>query len=676
LVARPNSAGISEQAPPALPVQEEFMADQSFEFDVFRDLLEGASVIGQVSKDEKIFDTLYNAFRSADAKTFQSVLNQFGLLPRCRFICEWIRSKECIFLCLELCGPPRPIDKPDPRLLAETIVRLTAEPALVNQLVQILDKRDSAGFQRIVAQFNLGPICHLFCHWLCVVRYRLICRLVCSVQPIPLPDLAQELISAGQTLRQLLAQPAAFDQAVAASNAGDSDKLGTVIRGVGIVQFCYLICEWFCSWRCVLACNLLCSQVPLVTTTSNELHEAFQFAGATAQLAQNATALEQLSVAVGAGDTATYNRLLVALKLQPFCIQLCHWICSLRCCRFCFLVCPPIFNHPWFTHVGDFGILADIDPGTGLTNKSQAGHGGPSFGFFGCLSLRGFCPKFDPAHPLEQMAYRFLFQPAGAPTATPITGGFVCEVLVGTRYALWNGNPFTLQSVRIRGTGATSPTPPVGPPGPNPPDHYIVPDPQGWVTVDANALDDGFNGWLMGFASAVPFPGGDPTPGLTAGSPVPLANQKNGSNSAIIFQATRVSTIVAVNGGAAPDYTNQLGKIHINNWPEVNLINLQEFIGPGSCSPLSTDLHILYTTDHELLADWFIDLVTAAVIMPAPVFPSGVGPRGAAGTDFHNITTWPQCSYLLRLHTRRSLTTGLLDDSDKWNFTTFCIGKK
>jgi hypothetical protein len=261
---------------------------------------------------------------------------------------------------------------------------------------------------------------------------------------------------------------------------------------------------------------------------------------------------------------------------------------------------------------------------------------------------------------------RFLYQPAG---------GFVCEVLVGSRYTLWNGNPATLQSVRIKGTGTTSPTPPIPTPDPAPPDHYIVPDAQGWITVDPNALDDGFDGWLMGFSSAVAFPGGDPAPGISAGTVVPVANQKNGVNAAIIFQATRLSTKAAVNGGGAPDYTNQLAKIHINNWNDVSLINLQEFSGGLSCSPVADNLHIDYTTDHELMAQWFIDIVTAATVSPAPLFPSGIGPRGSAGTDFHDTSTWPSCSYLLRLHTRRSLTTGLLDDPDKWegSFLTFCI---
>jgi len=177
----------------------------------------------------------------------------------------------------------------------------------------------------------------------------------------------------------------------------------------------------------------------------------------------------------------------------------------------------------------------------------------------------------------------------------------------------------------------------------------------------------------------VAFPGGNPAPGVPAGTAVPGANQKNGTDSAIIFQASRVSTIAAVNAGGAPDYTNQLNQIHINNWDEVNLIDLQEFIGPGAtaCSPLTTDLHVLYTTDHELLADWSIDMITSAMVPgPAPVFPSGVGPRGAAGTDLHNIATWPACSYLIRLHTRRSLTDGLNDDNDKWNFKTFCVSNR
>ena len=653
------------------------MPGQNFERDVFRDLLEEAVAVGQLGRTEKSFSTAYEALRSGDRKAFQTVLKRRKLSADCHLICEWIRIKECLLLCFELCGPPERVRQPpNPRVLAEAIVRITSDEKLVRQLARAVEKRDRAAFQRLVREQKLGRICHLFCHWVCYVRYRLICRWVCDLELEERPDLVRELTSAGEALGALLERRQVFNEALAASNEDDADRLRAVIEAAGLVQFCHFICFFFCSWRCVLLCLRLCRQVPLVEI-EDPLKEALSFARATRELGQRPAELERLSAAVGAGDEKAFVALVEELGLQRFCVQLCHWLCFVRCRRFCILVCPPIFNHPWFTHVGDFAIYADIDSGTGLTNKAH-GHGGPEYGFFGCLKLRGFCPKHSPAFPGQPMAYRFIFQHDGS--TTPITGGFVCDVLVGSRYTFWNGNPFALQSVRIKGTGSTSSTPPPPGPEPSPPDHYIVPDSQGWVAVDANALDDGFNGWLMGFASPVAFPGGNPgPPALTAGTAVPTADQRDGVDAAIVFEATRVSTIAAVNGGAAPDYTNQLAKIHINNWNEVRLLDLLQFHTGGGdpCSPLSTDLDIEYTVDHELLADWHLELVTASgmSLTSPPSGPDPTHPRGDAGTHHEDISTWPTCSYAIRLHTRRRLTDGLIDDPDKFlPEVTFCIG--
>jgi len=421
----------------------------------------------------------------------------------------------------------------------------------------------------------------------------------------------------------------------------------------------------------------LCREFP-IQPIRDEIGEALTFAKATAMLRQKPAELERMMVAVRAGDAKAWSAVLIELKLQPYCIQLCHWICGLVCHEFCVLVCPPIFLHPWFTHVGDFSITADIDPGSGLTNKAEAGHGGPKYGFFNCLSLRGFCPKRDPAHPTEHMAYRFLFQPAGAAQPTPITPGLVSEVLVGTRHCFWNGNPNTLQTVRIRGFGAT-PTPPTPSADLTPPDHYIVPDDHGWVDVDQDALDDAFSGYLMGFSSSLGVvPNGAAPTSVDAGTEVPVGDQKNGVDCAIIFQATRLSTKIAVNGGAAPDYTNQIGKVHINNWDQVAKLNLLQFHVPGAtpCSPLSTDLDIEYTVDHELIAGWNITLTTAApgVSLTSPPPPPSTA-RGGFGVHHEDISGWPTCSYTVKLLTRRRLTTGLTDDPTAEKPMTFCIGR-
>ncbi len=650
------------------------MADESFELDVFRDLLEEARVVAQLARGEKSYVTAHEALRAGDRKAFQAALKRLKLVPHCHLVCEWIRIKECALLCLELCGPPKVVERPNPRVLAQAIVKITSDERLVKQLAQAVEKRDRAAFQRIVRAHKLEPICHLFCHWVCYVHFRLLCRWVCRLEVQERPSLVAELKDSGQALRALLENRQAFDEAVAASQAGDAEKFRSVIEAAGLIRFCRFICFFFCSWRCVLVCLTLCRQFPL-KPIEQPLQEALAFAKEVGKLAQKPAELERLSAAVGAGDPKAFAAIVEELKLQRFCFQLCHWICFLRCQRFCFRVCPDPYNNPIFTHVGNFAIYADFDA-AGRTNKPKAGHGGPDFGFFGCLELRGFCPKTILG---EQTAYRFLFQEPGAPNPTPITGPFVCEVTIGSRLTLWKGDPNAVQSVSIRGSGTTSPTPPPDTPDATPPEHYIVPDSNGWIPVDPNALDNGFGLPLTGFASWVAFPGApdaDPAPGVPAGTAVPVGNQKNGVHPAIIFEATRVSKI----GAPPPDYTNQLSNIHINNWLEVSLLDLQEFLAPGAtcCSPLTTDLHILYTADHELMAEWFIDMVTCPPgPSPAPTFPSGIGPRGGAGTDFHDISTWPMCSYLIRLFTRRSLTTGLEDDDlDDLSFKTFCIGPR
>jgi hypothetical protein len=232
-----------------------------------------------------------------------------------------------------------------------------------------------------------------------------------------------------------------------------------------------------------------------------------------------------------------------------------------------------------------------------------------------------------------------------------------------------------MQSIWVAGSGATpDPTPvPAGPPAP-PPAHVIVPDSDGWIEVDQAAIGNAFLGALIGFNTTQAFPDGAP-PAIAAGTAVPVADQKHGRDIAIVFEATRVGV-----SAPTPDYSNTLARIHINNWSEVNRLNLLQFHtgGGNPCSPLSTDLDIEYTADHELMEAWSITLITAATPAPTPTLPSGAATRDssstniAAGTHHENIASWPSCSYAIRLNTTRSLTTGLSDAGQDFTQLTFC----
>jgi hypothetical protein len=344
---------------------------------------------------------------------------------------------------------------------------------------------------------------------------------------------------------------------------------------------------------------------------------------------------------------------------------------------FCVTLCvdvqqqPPV-DDPLFTDVGDFHIYGDIDPATGLTKNAVLGHGGPGYGFFGALKLRGYCPKQISAQPAR---YRFQYEDLAAPGLKPITGTTVFPVLVGSRLILWDtfgtGLAYTFQSIYIQGSGATpDPTPtPIVPPGTpwgSPPAHVIVPDANGWIEVDPNGLDGGFYGPLVRFDTTQVL-AALTAPGSGAGNPP--ASPKNGVALRIVYEAGRVSA--SPNGPV--DFTNELSRILVNNWGEVRLLDLEEFSSGGMpCNKITNSINIQYTVDHELIAHWGIGISSAAVFPPPPALPSGNTPRGEAGTHFVNVNGWPACAYIVTLSSRRRLTDGENDDSGDTIQTVFC----
>ncbi|MBS0559517.1 MAG: hypothetical protein JSR21_05630 [Proteobacteria bacterium] len=363
---------------------------------------------------------------------------------------------------------------------------------------------------------------------------------------------------------------------------------------------------------------------------------------------------------------------------------------------FCVDLCvdkPVTVDHAWFTHVGDFDIYADIDATTGLTKWAAPigmadAHGGPGYGFYDGISgsglkLIGDCPAVYPGG-TSPMRYRFTYvNPAVSPTPVPITGAAVNAVVVGDRAITWRfgAGPLvtTFQSIQVAPSGGSATIPP--PPAPPPPGPFlpvppavIVPDADGWVIVPPDVNGGMLSGPLLRFVSAAAVPGGaGSAPGDSAGNPI--ATPRNGQTLSIIFEAEPVTGPSA----AEPTLTNSLPKILINNWSQANLLNISQFTLPGSdcCTPLSTDLGIRYTADHQLMKGWSVSITSCATGKGwvSPATPSGTGPRGGFGTDNIPIGTWPGCSYTVWLSSVRSVTDGEQDDTGATSQITFCIDR-
>jgi len=356
---------------------------------------------------------------------------------------------------------------------------------------------------------------------------------------------------------------------------------------------------------------------------------------------------------------------------------------------FCVTLCveeAPIVRFAWFTRVGDFNINSDIDPATGLTVSAQPSgfpnqHGGPGFGFWGSMKLVGDCPTTHPAGG-QPMRYRFLARPLAGGGPAPLTGGAIDALKVGTRPIPWNfgaGVGIYPQDIYVAGSGgyvgpmpAPLPTPPVGPPW-TMPALVLQPDAQGWVTMPPDATNQGFSGPLLRVNSNALAPGGA-APGNGAGNPIPPADQKNGLDFELIFEAEPVSGATA----SGPLLTNSLSRIHINNWFEVAEFSLDQFTAPGAtpCSGVTNAVDIRYTMDHELVQSWGLSLSTSATIPGGPpILPGlGVAPvppdefvsvRGGNGIARLDTTTWPECAYAVVFSRSLKLTDGEIDDGGR-----------
>jgi hypothetical protein len=648
------------------------------EEDFLRELTEGATAIGQIAGDEGTFRAMIDAYLAADRDSFRRLLAEHKILDRCRLVCDWIAGKVCVLDCLELAGPPGTGEVPDLPAFAEAVVRITGDEELVELLADSVRDRDQRRFRRVLTEAKAEPVAHLVCHWVCAVRSRLLCQVVCAPEAAPLPPLTDELASAGRAVATLLTDRNALAEVERAARAGRCEPVRAVLARSQLIDRCHLVCEWLCTWHCVRVCWPLAGRFPI---EQPGLGEAFAFARACRDLVRQPAALSRLADAVDTADELTFQAVVAELKLERYALQLCHWICGLRCRLLCRCVCPPVLA-PWFTQVGHFGIYADIDPATGLTNKGLtfAGlsySGGPGFAFTGCLELRGYCPA---ASPIDGTAMRYRFVLAG--TNQPLTGSRVCPVDAGTRRIPWpadvggvasSNQVLTFQSITIEGAAVPDTAPPVaGDPWFPPSPHVVAPDSDGWISVDPAHVAGGFT-TLVGFNSAEVVPGGvPPAPPPNAGSPVPSGSRRNGTDLGVVFEATRVA-----GSTSPPDYTNALARIHVNNWSEVNLLDIAEFHSGGgsACTGITTALHVEYTTDHEQMRAW--DAVISSAALGAPITVAGgpdtSHPRGDAANQAVSTATFAPCSYVVTLSTRAGLTTGLQDNTGRSQQKTFCV---
>jgi hypothetical protein len=666
-----------------------------------QDIGRAAEAIAALGKDEEAFRAVGRALRMQDRAAFAEILDKLQLLPRCRLICEWYWSKECVRVCWELCGLPSVEEPPlDVDGFATVVARLTADEALLTRLVYAVEQRDREDFDRLIEVLDARRYCHLLCHWVCSVRARLACDWLCGPPDIERRPLVSELQVAGAAVRRL-AESGALAEAVKAVEAADYLSLRSVLAAADLTLGCFWLCEWFCSWRCVRVCLRLCApffQERLDTSWA----EMLAFAQATERLAASEDALPRLRAAVEAQDAEAYSTLVKEFRLERFCLQLCHWLCGFVCRGFCVYVCPPGSTIPLFTRVGQYHV--DPVAYNDFTADGTTTAGG--YAFTGTIPLIGLLPDGSAPQALE---YRFRVAKYPGPGALQdVDAGMIAPTKIGElEYWAWDAmlSAWVLRAADywVNNVGAA----PLAIP-----QQFGVPlsvsvnkpvKPGGWIEVPReNALFQGGVGRFVPLGGLVDldttklsdqsFDLTVATPPLPhkAGDAVPVGQQAEKPTFQLIFEARNVATLAAVS-------TNALAKIAISNthytyvrhplWAGGTLTNrtvasldIAELIGPGGtgCNDLSSHAHALFTAYHPYLGAVSVYLEGPGIPPPASFAPALPYPAGGAvsvagGQDF-NIAGLAPCAYIMWLAATVNLTSGygLVGDATLYDHIAFC----
>ena len=651
--------------------------------------------VANLAKNDTMFRAAVDAFRAGDGDSFTRLLGQIDALPYCEEICRWFASKECVLECLELCGPATgDLTVEQVAAAAVEIARISQDEELVETLADVVERRDVAGYRAFVKGQKLEPWCRLICHWVCTIRFSLICEVLCRPEEIAEKELADQLSLAGKAIGQLTKDRGQLQQVIDAAIALNCEFLQ---GAVGRFNDCYFICWWICSWRSVLFCGPVCRPIEIPKSYIEEMRGFAELSG---RLAGVQSAYPQLFGAINARDQKAFSGLVQQYEVEPYCIQLCRWLSYEVCSRFCRCVCPQQETIPLFTKVGQYHVATsfnDFQP----NGTTTAGN----YAFSTTVNLNGILPDGTAPDPLE---YRFTYvNLAVGGTPIPITGVMIpaTSIIGQLEYYYWDT---TLSAWLVGSTDfyVNNPAATVDIPQefglPLPVTVDTDPDADGWIQVPRqNDLTPGGVGRFVPTGLLAQLDTTQLTeetfdltaagPGLPvlAGAVVPALQQSVKPLFQINFEARNVTTLASVGSNSLnvialsnTNYTftrhpDWAGSTVTPPYPPVVSLDIVE-MQAGGCQPLgvnSNTLHVLFTAYHPYLGSCNVQFVGPAPL-PALIVPAipadGDVVSGAAGRAV-DISMLVPCAYVVFLNVTLNLTNGdVVLNGTYQDFVAFC----
>lgn len=349
---------------------------------------------------------------------------------------------------------------------------------------------------------------------------------------------------------------------------------------------------------------------------------------------------------------------------------------------FCVKLCVDIEKPP--IEIADsawtgVGTQFTIPDSSSLNDFDAAGYGGAmKYAFTSVVRMTGQSLRFSNGNPIE---YRFLVSDTTANNGTPFlpAGNFATVVGVGVGEKLfastkigqmWRFSPtFKIVDIRAELTDLDS---------------------DGWLDVNTSIertftvdpLLDPLELAIPGMWQWVDLDGmiaidtreyikHPEIPDTVAGpgDPIPAADQLPIQKMAIRFETREVINKTTSSYIALPGDGMTLNAIVVNNNSAFMKVAMKEHLGAGACTPLSGNVHAVYTVSHPHLADVQVtarknsDILAISLAAPPVPLINNTNTaldhiNNSTGIKINDFLTMTKCTYIVKLHVRRRLHTG------------------
>ena len=149
----------------------------------------------------------------------------------------------------------------------------------------------------------------------------------------------EQLIKFKDALARLVEKPELFKEVAEAFEKDDAERFRDVLRELGILRFCWVICRWFCVKIRGYYCVILCPEPgkPREITVD----EMLEFGRAAVRLIEKEDVFKDLFDAYKRRDAQRFQSILREYDMIRFCVQFCRWFSHYYCTVKCRLFCPP-----------------------------------------------------------------------------------------------------------------------------------------------------------------------------------------------------------------------------------------------------------------------------------------------------------------------------------------------